>query len=70
MLNGIPAVYTLLRAAWSGLHVVLLAALFTTGIIWAIHDGQGLRLLNHWWQTTRGVQASIYNFIPFPWDAL
>lgn len=68
MLNGIPAVYTLLRAAWSGLHFVLLATLFTAGIIWAVHDGQGLRLLGAWWQTLLGVQGSIYNSVRFWWD--
>lgn len=69
MRHDVPAVYSLLRAAWSGLHFALLAALFAVVIIWAAHDGQGARLLGGWWQTSFGIGSAIFHLMPFPWDS-
>lgn len=68
MRHDIPTAYAVFRAAWSGVHFVLLAALFVAVLLWWFDDGQGVRLLTNWWRTSVSISAAIFNALPFPWD--
>ena len=68
MRNGIPIAYYLFRTVWSVMHLVMLAALLVTVILWAIHDGQGVSFISAWWTMSISISATIFHALPFPWD--
>ncbi len=67
MKNNIPAIYWMFRNAWTVMHFLVVAAVATVMVSWALADSHAIRI----WDTLKSnvlyAQCRASNAIPWPW---